>query len=338
MRYVDYSSVLAAVAELSGENPSQISTEYNNRVKGFLSRRLQSGWEENFYPDLMRVEQRWFAADWISGSYVNGNIVFDVATQAYFQALKTLTTLAPTTSGVVNASGWAAVARSYSASVYSAATDYNVGDQVYYLGSYYQMHTDAGAGNIPTNVTYWGVLTPYVSAVSIDATGKTAIGTVLACWNLNPRSRQSAKELDWILTENGIEVRASNGTDPVSAWIQFRLPSNTLTGSLWASGVYTVGKQVQFSINGVSNFYKCVTLTTSLEDPSTTPAKWQLIEIPAFLERYLIQGAYADLLRSDGQLEKFKEENFLADELLADQSALLTGVSGQGQAVRVLSR
>ena len=336
MRYVDYSSVLTAISELSGENPSQISTEYNNRVKGFLSRRLQSGWEENFFPDLMRVEQRWFAADWISGSYVNGNIVFDVATQAYFQALKTLTTLAPTTSGVVNASGWAAVARSYSASAYSAVTDYAVGNQVYYLGSYYQMHTDAPANTLPTNVIYWGFLTPYVSAVSIDATGKTAIGTVLACWSLNPRSRQSAKELDWILTENGIEVRASNGTDPVSAWIQFRLPPNTLTGSLWASGSYAVGKQVQFSISGVSNFYKCI-LAATTQDPTNT-TYWQLIEIPAFLERYLIQGAYADLLRSDGQLEKFKEENFLADELLADQSALLTGVSGQGQAVRVLSR
>lgn len=336
MRYVDYSSVLTAISELSGENPSQISTEYNNRVKGFLSRRLQSGWEENFFPDLMRVEQRWFAADWISGSYVNGNIVFDVATQAYFQALKTLTTLAPTTSGVVNASGWAAVARSYSASVYSAATDYAVGNQVYYLGSYYQMHTDAPVNTVPTNVSYWGVLTPYVSAVSIDATGKTAIGTVLACWSLNPRSRQSAKELDWILTENGIEVRASNGTDPVFAWIQFRLPPNTLTGSLWASGSYALGKQVQFSINGVSNFYKCI-LAATVQDPSNANY-WRLIEIPAFLERYLIQGAYADLLRSDGQLEKFKEENFLADELLADQSALLTGVSGQGQAVRVLSR
>lgn len=41
---------------------------------------------------------------------------------------------------------------------YAAGTDYAVGDSVDYNGSSYVMHTDAAAGTVPTNTTYWQVL------------------------------------------------------------------------------------------------------------------------------------------------------------------------------------
>lgn len=41
---------------------------------------------------------------------------------------------------------------------YAAGTDYAVGDSVDYNGSSYVMHTDAAAGTVPTNTSYWQVL------------------------------------------------------------------------------------------------------------------------------------------------------------------------------------
>lgn len=41
---------------------------------------------------------------------------------------------------------------------YNAGTDYAVGDSVSYNGSSYVMYSDAGAGTVPTNTTYWMVL------------------------------------------------------------------------------------------------------------------------------------------------------------------------------------
>lgn len=41
---------------------------------------------------------------------------------------------------------------------YDNSTDYAVGDQVDYNGSSYIMYSDAGAGTLPTNTTYWGIV------------------------------------------------------------------------------------------------------------------------------------------------------------------------------------
>jgi hypothetical protein len=54
---------------------------------------------------------------------------------------------------------------------YNAGTDYAVGDSVDYNGSSYVMHTDAGAGTVPTNTTYWQVLANKGDTGATGATG-----------------------------------------------------------------------------------------------------------------------------------------------------------------------
>lgn len=60
---------------------------------------------------------------------------------------------------------------------YDAATDYGVGDCVSYLGSSYVMYSDATAGTVPTNTTYWQVISQGLNVASIPilatGTGKT---------------------------------------------------------------------------------------------------------------------------------------------------------------------
>lgn len=54
---------------------------------------------------------------------------------------------------------------------YSAGTDYAVGDSVSYSGSSYVMYSDAGAGTVPTNTTYWMVLANKGDTGSAGASG-----------------------------------------------------------------------------------------------------------------------------------------------------------------------
>lgn len=41
---------------------------------------------------------------------------------------------------------------------YDNSTDYAVGDSVSYQGSSYVMHTNAAAGTVPTNTSFWQIL------------------------------------------------------------------------------------------------------------------------------------------------------------------------------------
>lgn len=54
---------------------------------------------------------------------------------------------------------------------YNAGTDYAVGDSVSYNGSSYVMYSDASAGTLPTNTTYWMVLANKGDTGSAGASG-----------------------------------------------------------------------------------------------------------------------------------------------------------------------
>ncbi len=64
--------------------------------------------------------------------------------------------------------------------VYNNATDYAVGDSVSYDGSSYVMHTNAIAGTIPTNTTYWQLL------ASKGDTGASGAGSSQEVYNEIP--------------------------------------------------------------------------------------------------------------------------------------------------------
>lgn len=56
---------------------------------------------------------------------------------------------------------------------YNAGTDYAVGDMVSYNGSSYIMYSDAGAGTVPTNTSYWGLVASKGDTGATGATGAT---------------------------------------------------------------------------------------------------------------------------------------------------------------------
>lgn len=53
------------------------------------------------------------------------------------------------------------------------------------------------------------------------------------------------------------------------------------TVSAWANGVYDPGDLVTHPVNGITNYYECVTTTLAAESPSTTAAKWKKVNARA---------------------------------------------------------
>lgn len=64
------------------------------------------------------------------------------------------------------------------------------------------------------------------------------------------------------------------------------------------------------------DWYECVANAAAGESPGTHPSKWNLIQIPDFLAKPVVEIAVASLLRGDGQNDKF------AAQAKAGQAAL----------------
>jgi len=221
---------------------------------------------------------------------------------------------------------WYPCQATYSGTPYSASTTYAVGDVVQYgaTGEYYAC-LQSNAGYLPTDTTIWGLLTPFDKYVSYTQTGFTAIGDVRDVYTKNPRLLKTYATPDWTLTQNGVQV--PNG--PAVVWLEYRTRFVPLTGSDWASGTsYAVGDQVLYNSSGsIKNFYTCIQATSSVA-PSNT-AYWTILEIPYLFQPYLVHGAFADVLRMDGQMDKAFQQEKLAEEYLEIEAAKLFNLQPQ---------
>jgi hypothetical protein len=223
---------------------------------------------------------------------------------------------------------WYPCQADYSGSLYSATTAYAVGDVVQ-LGSTGEFYVclEANTGYLPTDTTLWGLLTVFDRYVGYTQTGFTAIGDVRDVYSKNPNVSKTYATADWTLTQNGVQV--PNG--PAVVWLEYRTRFVPLVGSDWASGTsYVVGDQVLYNSSGsIKNFYVCAQATSSVA-PSNT-AYWTLLEIPYLFQPYLVHGAFADVLRMDGQMDKAAQQERLAEQYLEIEAAKLFNLQPQQQ-------
>jgi hypothetical protein len=340
MDTIDAERILNGAASLAGLAREEITGEEFRNLRDWLSRRLVAGYRASKWPELMHWEKRLFRAPWSSvTTYANGDEVFWGATQKYYQCLRGHSNIQPTDgSGVVTAGYWAEAATSYSADNWDSGTAYNQGDQIYYpvTDLFYQVHTSGAAGTLPTNATVWGVLTEFDRYVGYEQAGKTKLGDVLKCTRYSPKVTTRNWEVDFGLSENGVQI----GEDLASVVVEWRDRPSVLKGEVWdEETIYTGGSsQVYFKSEdegAAGNFFDCVTTTAAGESPETTPAKWELVEIPLFLERYLVQGLYADWLKGDGQSDKAAIEEGQANFYLQEERQLLEAGEGNGVRSRV---
>ena len=260
---------------------------------------LAVGWESELWQSLALIEERYFRANWLAAStYNKTNEVYDAATQQYFQCLRDSVTGAgnsPTDSaGDERSAYWALCKGTYSGAAWLTATVYAVGDIKFYAPTnrYYQCHTahtssstlvpDATGGN-----ERWGVLTPFLRSIDFSMSGQTLIGEVIDVLDADPRATEIYGGIKWDAQDDVLYLL---DTTAVRCWVQFRKRRPSLTGALYsATATYAVGDQIYFEAsNGVGNFYDCIVATTAGQSPTTTPASWDLVELPLRLQQGLV--------------------------------------------------
>jgi len=307
MRTVDYSEILHGSASLAGMRPADIAPEDFTLFRTFHDRRLQAAWEIHRWPDICRVEKRFYRQAWDGDTaYVASDERYHIGSDAYYQALQPSTGETPSTGGVVNAAYWALCAATYSTVDWVDGLDCTLGLQVKdtLTGFQYQCfdpHTASGS----IDLTKFGRLTPFAKYIAYEQTGETAIGEYLQATNVDPRISTRGRVYEgWL----GAEGMYFNQTAPNYLWLYFRERRPVLLGDAWdAEAVYASG-QVYFAAveGGPGNFY-----TPNPDDPPSpgespvsASAKWVLVDLPYFLRGYLISAGYADWLTGDGQAGK----------------------------------
>jgi len=317
-------------------------------IRGALDLALGEGWRQEWWNDLMQFEERYFRANWLAASTYNKTAeVYDAATQQYFQSLRDGVTGAgqsPTDSaGAERSAYWAQCLTSYSADTWVSGTSYAVGDWVLYAPTnrVYQCHTaHVASGTLTPDATggneRWGVLTPFQRYVDQDASGQTAIGDPQDVTDSDPRTTAQWRGLVWTTAQNRVYVLE----ECVRCWVIFRSRRPRLLPTLDtfdAAAGYASGEQIYWDNGGTitGNFYQANASAAAGEDPSDTPGKWDVIEIPEFLEGYLIYTAYAKCLTGDDREDKMAGALAMASGYLDLEADNIYRQQGQTPTVRM---
>ena len=348
MQTIDYIDLLNSSAQICGLELDNVSGDEFVRFRTAHNFRLQMIWQHYFWPDLRRVEKRYFRLEYSAAStYTATQEVFFPATQKYYQALTSVPiNQAPATGSplTTNLTYWTESAESYSASNYDNSKAYVQGDMVFYPDTdrFYQLHAASSTGNLPTDTTRWGVLTEFDRYVAYAQSGKTVLDTphVLGVFDKNPHIHADAQKLTSFLSNNGVQVIE----DKTAVYIDLRIREPQLKGNAWTSSTaYSVGQQVYYPDDDTvtatrGNFYECISATSIGESPDTQPAKWSKIEIPLEFGIYLKHAGAADFLDGEKEFARAKTQNDLADEELARLVFRYEAQQEQRQRTQVMTR
>lgn len=238
---------------------------------------------------------------------------------------------------------WAVCKESYGAETYDRDVAGEVGDQVYYppTDRSYQCITDAAAGLLPTNTTYFAPLTDFDRYIAYEQSGETKIGDVVGVYSKSPVKWRNAEKVDYYLSPNGIQVLDDYDT----VWVEFKAKVPVLIGDAFDSdATYTANLEQAYYRSSSApatypgNMYDCIVTTTAGQSPETTAASWSVVNIPRLFQRYLERGAYADYLVADGQAEKAKMEDAAAKEELSNLAYRVCATQRQTRRNIVLTR
>ena len=328
MRKVRYSDLLKRAAERSQRNYADLSNDDAEFLEAFIEARLREAWERTEWTDLMRIEKRTFRQAWASGSHAALTERYDRNADRYVVALKTTSNAPSDSDGVIHAD-WAELKSSYSSSKYDSTTDYAVGDCVYYYvtDKYYQMHTDASAGTVPTTTGNWGERPLFDKYVALEQSWETnKIGTPTNIWDKNRKLDGTAENRRFFLSHNGIQC--PDGPNEVYVEFRVKTPDTTHTAKYSASTTYYTDDVVRYrevADDSVFDLYTAVSnnFSNNFTVGRSTDPYWELVEIPHISRDYIVHGAAADLLKHD------EKEHIAVLEEQQAQGALLAQLDVQ---------
>jgi hypothetical protein len=336
MQTANYIDVLKGAADLAGLDQNNIAALDAAILRNLLSKRLATAWHWQKWPDLCRLEKRYFRPLYDNtATYSAGDEVYFPAKCQYFACINDGTTGTPCADdeGNVDCLHWQAIATSYSGNNYSATGFYNPGDIVYdpSTDAFYWACQASNGQSLYSNLTYWALINPFLRYVSLTQPDQTVIGSPLDVWDKSPRADVRAKRVIWQRTENGVEVISN----VPFVWIDFRLPAPRLFGANYSSNAsYLPGQQIFYKCN----LYDVTVLTNPADTPDTAPDSFAVVQIPAIFKGYMEAGAAADYLGSDDKNEGGDRLHGIAQAYLDDEATVLRGQEGQTEPTVVLTR
>lgn len=335
MRSIKHSAILTQVYSLLNLIAADVTAADKTKIFAFVDRRSRDAYTFYFWPETMRIEERFYRLPYASGTAYTASTtsspteVYHPASRTYYQALKAGTGNAPATltggTYATNTAYWAPVAESYSGNDWADATAYVAGDTVRNPsdGLFYRCHT-AHTSSGSLDATKFGLLVEWLPYISLDQTGKTPIGQVRGVFLDHPGRVRNPRKLNFLLGPSGVHL-PETATTSVIVWFQLKPP--VLTGPDYsASAVYAVDDVVYY--NG--DFWKCLATTTAGQDPEDTPAKWEKQEIPEFLRDAIAHAVYSDMLRPTADSADIPLEETMGAAFLSSEMRKIT--AGQRQA------
>lgn len=352
METTDFQDILSeAATEVTALDPDNLSTAEFRAIRRSAKQRLEVCWEYHFWPDLDRMEQRFYRPPWDPTVTYNNAAsgtgdpfeVYYAPTQKYYQALQGSTNQAPATinpdgSQTVNLLYWALSTRYYAASTYSSTTLYSQGMMAQYGDSIYQLFT-AGpiSGDLPTDAANWGLLTPFDQYILYEQPGLTPFTVVNSAWSTNPRTSTRGRELNWSLSNNGLQISSAIHF----AWVDYRIRCPKLSGDLYnAATAYQPAAQMYYTSAATpGNFF-----INAFPGPGPTPPgenpdnalNWDVVAIPRIFHKYMVHAIAADWIRGPGggAPEDAEAQMQVAEGALEDMKTLL--VMQQSQRVKTV--
>lgn len=318
MEITKYSDIVKRVCALSQRVYSELSNDDNDLIMVYVDQRMKLIWEYFDWPELKRVEKRYYRALYASGTQYNpGTEVYYPTENKYYQALQQTTGNAPT-----SAAHWYESKKSYSADPWQAGASYVAGDIVEYAsdGLTYACHTaHTSSGTlIPTATggnSRWGLLKEFDQYVGWEQTGENKIGDIIEVWNNNPRTNNKAVPVSYYQSENGIQLIEG----PNVVYVEYRKRLPMLLYKTWTTGAgYVSDDVVRYEPSGAEFDLYVANSAHSADsdnDPEESGGPWSKIEIPRDFSAFLSHGAAANLLQVDE-----KEQLAMAQEQYADQA------------------
>ena len=330
MRKLTFGNVLSGVAQFSGLDRDNLSTNEFKRIRDLADARLALGWESAEWPDTLLTEKRRFRSLWDSTTTYALNAEIYYATEdKYYQSL------ADSNTGNVptDKSKWADSSESPSGDDWESGKAYVLGDTVQYSADrdiYWCINAHTSSSSItPASSSYWAKLIAFNRYIAYEQTGETKIGEFLALHSKDPRNMSANGEYSFELT--GLGAHVINNINQV--WVRGRKHRPQLTGDQYTSVTYSSGAQVYH--NG--NFYEANTDAGVSDSPVLAASKWDIVQIPYIFQGYLIRGVHADYLRATGNSELAAAADADAEAVLMMEADKLLRQQGQVKRLNVFT-
>lgn len=167
MRTTNYDVIVEGVAQRLGVTPQDLQKSDEEPLRRFFRESLREVWTSAWWIDIVMTQRRYFRS-WYSSakSYVAGDIIYQPQNGKYYQALRSVSAVAPP-----NLSYWAEAVERPSGQPWDPTTQYAQGDAVAYVDHFFVAHSVPPVGATPQDPTYWGQVIPFIRVIPWDCSG-----------------------------------------------------------------------------------------------------------------------------------------------------------------------